>query len=101
MRPGRDFLIPGIFPKPLTKKPKSLTIWASHFQGGRIAVRHVCRVIPPGVGMPMLFPNNEKGRFWMKRIRNMAQTEFLRCFFLLVSAAFLLAAFCMPDRKKC
>ena len=36
----------------------------------------------------------------MKRIRNMAQTEFLRCFFLLVSASFLLAAFCMPDRKE-
>ena len=34
----------------------------------------------------------------MKKIKALSESDFLKLFFALVSAAFLLAAFCMPDR---
>ena len=36
----------------------------------------------------------------MKKIRNLSETGFLRLFFCLFSAAFLLAAVLMPDRAR-
>ena len=44
------------------------------------------------------FSHSEVGRIFMKKIKNLSESSFLKLFFVFVSAAFLIAAVCMPDR---